>query len=204
MWGDFLFTGGLTLIDRVDEEERKYREVVEEYEPLLQTIASDYYVPGGNREDLLQEARIALIRSYDNYDPDKNIPFSAYAALCVRRQLKDFVKAQRRKKHQVLNQAGSLEQNPYRPSDNSTDPETELLAREALDFLQRIAESCLTHLERKVLSGYLAGESYRRMARQLGKDEKTVDNALTRVRRKIAREIDQNQFSLKAILWKQG
>lgn len=193
------------MIDQRDstDSDREYREILEEYKPLLKTIVSDYYAPGSSREDLMQEARIALIRAHENYDPDKEIPFSAFGALCVRRQLQDFVRAQRRKKHEVLNQAGSLESRGHRPATQDVDPETELLAKEALEFLRNVAENCLTRLERKALSGYLGGESYSSVARRLGEDEKAVDNALTRARRKIAREIDPSQLSLEAVLFQQ-
>ncbi len=189
------------MIDKAETNstsEESYTELLRRYEPLLVEIASDYYLPGGNREDLLQEARIALKRAYDRYDPEYNVPFSAFAALCVRRQLQDSVQKQRRKKHEVLNKSNSLEQVNVRPPSNTPDPESQLLAMETLHFLQEVAREALTELEQQALAGYLAGESYSEMAQRLEKDEKSVDNALSRARRKIACEIDRSQVSLTA------
>ncbi len=189
------------MIDKADTSatsEESYTEILRRFEPLLREIASDYYLPGGNREDLLQEARIALTRAYESYDPDYDVPFSAFAALCVRRQLQDHVRQQRRKKHEILNESNSLEEVKVRPPSDAPDPESQLLAMETLEFLQEVASESLTELEQQALAGYLADESYREMAQRLGKDEKAIDNALARARQKIAREIDRSQVSLTA------
>ncbi len=180
-------------------QEEKYTRVIKKYEQLMYKIAADYYLPHGNVEDLLQEARIALTRAYDSYDKKHGVPFLAYAALCIRRQLADYVKQQRRKKHQILNQSDSLEETLHGPPAREPDPESELLARETFAFLQDIAKNSLSELERKVLAGYLSGESYKTIARELDKTEKQIDNALSRTRKKIGREIDSDDLSLNSV-----
>ena len=177
-------------------QEKRYNKLIKQYEGLMYKIASDYYLPAGNLEDLLQEARIALTRAHDSYETSHGVPFVAYAALCIRRQLGDHVKKQLREKHQLLNQSDSLEQARYRPPAREPDPETELLAQESLAALQKIARETLSEFERDVLEGYLAGETYKVIAEKLDCTEKSVDNALSRIRGKIARELQENQLSL--------
>lgn len=188
----------------LDIEEEEYRELLQKYEPLIREISSDYYAPGGEHDDLLQEGRLALVRAHESYDPDQEVPFPAYAALCIRRQLQDFIRSRRRKKHQVLNRARRFENEmELDVAASVAHPEWELLASEAFSTLRSLIKSSLSSLEKEVLEGYLQGKSYAEMARELDKDEKAVDNALDRCRRKLAREMKQLQVSGRALLRKE-
>ena len=50
--------------------------------------------------------------------------------------------------------------------------------------LQDIHET-LSPMENKVLDAYLDGWNYRQIARKMGKKEKSIDNALQRIKTKI-------------------
>ena len=50
-------------------------------------------------------------------------------------------------------------------------------------------------MENSVLSFYLDGLSYREIAARLSKDEKAVDNAVQRIRRKLARNLNPGEIS---------
>ncbi|MGM0381196.1 MAG: sigma-70 family RNA polymerase sigma factor [bacterium] len=185
---------------KLNTDEGEYRQLLEKYEPLIREIASDYYAPGGDYDDLLQEGRLALVRADKSYDEDHEVPFPAYAALCIRRGLQDYIRARRRKKHQVLNDARRFEEEGELEVASSTDhPEWELLAREAFSTLRSLIRNSLSSLEKEVLDGYLQGRTYAEMARELDKDEKAIDNALDRCRRKLARQLKQLKISSRAI-----
>ena len=44
-------------------------------------------------------------------------------------------------------------------------------------------------MENSILQYYLDGYSYREIADKMGKEEKSIDNALQRIRRKIERSV---------------
>lgn len=68
------------------------------------------------------------------------------------------------------------------PQDN---PEQMLIDQETVAaFLQDIHET-LSPMENKVLDAYLDGWNYRQIARKMGKTEKSIDNALQRIKTKI-------------------
>jgi RNA polymerase sporulation-specific sigma factor len=64
-----------------------------------------------------------------------------------------------------------------------------VIASEELQALVSCLSSVLSELESRVLSLYLDGHSYEQIGERLECDTKTVDNALQRVKRKVAAHI---------------
>ena len=71
------------------------------------------------------------------------------------------------------------------PGPSVHDPSVCVISTEELQSLVFCLGSGLSHLEADALRLYLEGESYEAMAKELGCDTKTIDNALQRVKRKI-------------------
>ena len=66
-------------------------------------------------------------------------------------------------------------------------PEDVLINREDMSLIEvRIAQS-LSPLERQVLAKYLQGKSYQEISRDMNRQIKSIDNALQRVKRKLAK-----------------
>ena len=68
-------------------------------------------------------------------------------------------------------------------------PEAEelFLDKERVEDLERAIETELSSFEKQVLDLYLTGMSYTQIAKVLGRDEKSTDNALQRLKSKIRR-----------------
>ncbi len=66
-----------------------------------------------------------------------------------------------------------------------TDPEAVFLLGEMAQVLLSNRDSFLSGYERFVLGELIGGKSYRDIAREHGKSEKSVDNAIQRIRRKL-------------------
>ena len=60
-----------------------------------------------------------------------------------------------------------------------------MLDRENVQIMQEKIKECLSPLENKVLDSYLKGNDYLKIAEQLGRSPKSVDNALQRIRGKV-------------------
>jgi len=63
-----------------------------------------------------------------------------------------------------------------------------VLARESKEELYSAFKKYLSKLEIRVLDLYLDGISYQEIAQRISKDAKAVDNAVQRIRRKLARD----------------
>ena len=122
--------------------------------------------------------------------------FRTFAEHCIKKRVLSAIRSASRLKHFPLNDGLSLEQlsedtsMPYSaiPGCVQPSPEELVLARESKEELYSAFRNCLSKLEIKVLDLYLDGLSYQDIAQRLGKDAKAIDNAVQRIRRKMARD----------------
>ena len=80
-------------------------ELVVRYRSYALSIANDFYFPGGDRDDVQQEALIAITVAVRSYRESRGVPFTPFLGLCVSRWLSSALKMSRREKHHVLNEA---------------------------------------------------------------------------------------------------
>ena len=64
-------------------------------------------------------------------------------------------------------------------------PEEIIINREATEILRRKIEGKLSKFEKEVLKQYLNGCKYEEIGAMLGKESKSIDNALQRIRKKL-------------------
>ena len=175
--------------DRLAEETLAKR-----YARLVRACARPLFLAGGDSEDLIQEGMFGLLSAIRQYDSEAG-SFYNFAEHCIKMRLISAVKSASRLKHFPLNDSMSFEQ---LSEDSSTllsvnpevfrrSPEDMVLARESKEELYSEFSQCLSKLESQVLDEYLDGLSYREIAVKLGKDEKAIDNAVQRIRHKLAR-----------------
>ena len=186
--------------DRIAEET-----LVMRYTRLVRACARPYFLAGGDSEDLIQEGMVGLLAAVREYNSDRGAAFRTYAEVCIRHRLVSVIKAATRDKHTPLN--NSVPFNPPLFSGNgghyaygvhapaSDDPEEILLDREA--FQERIAalNGQLSRFEARILRLYLSGLSYSEIAAGVNRSPKSVDNAVQRIRRKLAQLHSFGDFS---------
>lgn len=191
------------LILRIRDGEEKITDyIMEKYKNLVRSKAGSMYILGADREDLIQEGMIGLFKAIRDYDIGRDASFATFADLCVARQMYTAVQAAGRKKHAPLNSYVSLyagngsdkteEEKELLDSLVSRDeqnPEELLIDRENVERIEKAIESELSGFERQVLDLYLTGMKYTEIARVLGKDDKSTDNALQRCRSKIRKAL---------------
>ena len=176
--------------DRVAEEA-----LVERYMRLVRSCARPLFLAGGDSEDLIQEGMFGVLSAIRQFDPKGGASFRTFAEHCVRMRLLSAVKSASRLKHLPLNDGLSLEQLSEDSDAHISamseslrqNPEDLILARERTEELYAELSKCLSKLEKQVLDLYLDGLSYREIAQYLKRDEKAIDNAVQRIRRKLAR-----------------
>jgi RNA polymerase sporulation-specific sigma factor len=169
-------------------------ELLQQYKPLVKKKAAAYFLIGGDRDDLIQEGMIGLYKAIRDYDPDKGNPFHSFALLCVNRQIISAVKASARQKHIPLNTSLSLNnpdeknepKNQYAPN-----PESLVIGRETYHDIESFLQKHLSELEYTVLMLHLEGRSHSETAGELGRNVKTIDNTLQRIRRKVGKILSQ-------------
>lgn len=171
-----------------DGDDAALGSLVARYDRLAIRLCGSYHVAGMERDDLLQEAYLGLLKAIRSFDPQKGIPFASFALLCMKRQVISAVRRQNAKKNQPLNESVPLEETGFSgaAADWQLDgPETAIILEEESRHVREQVIALLSALERETLQLYLKGFTYEEMARKLQCPEKTVDNALQRIRRKL-------------------
>ncbi len=174
------------------------------YMQLVRVCARPLFLAGGDSEDLSQEGMFGLLSAIREYDPAQGVSFRSFAEHCIRMRLYSAVKSAARLKHLPLNDSMPLEQLSDDPSSQLSaapemfrrSPEDLVLARESKEELIELCKRRLSRLELQVLDCYLEGLSYRDIAQRLQKDEKSVDNAVQRIRRKLAQTLHPGDISV--------
>ena len=185
------------LLSRVAAGDAAAEEALaERYSRLVRICARPLFLAGGDSEDLIQEGMLGLLSAIRQYDPASNVPFKAYAEVCISNRIYSAIKSASRQKHSPLNSGISLDSilSTY-PGANCRVTEEQVLARESEQELLSAFTRYLSAFEARVLRLYLSGLSYAEMAAETNKPEKSIDNAVQRIRRKLARLPNFSDFS---------
>ena len=195
---DFALLRRMRAGDMAAEEELCLR-----YAKQVRACARPFSLMGWDHEDFIQEGMLGLLRAAHSYQEACGTPFSAYVALCVRRQLLNAVRRARNSKNILLTDFvsydapapggdGSVSLRDTLPDEQSSFEE-EILREDWLNRMLDALSARLSALEARVLRSYLSGASVSEIAEALSLPEKTVDNAVTRIRRKAA-ELTKGDF----------
>jgi len=165
------------------------------YRRLVKTCTRPFFLAGGDSEDLLQEGMIGLLSAIREFDPDGGSSFHSFAELCIRRRVISAARSASRQKHAPLNDGVSLEQLESGESQHllqqltARSPEDAILDKAWADAFLAACSRFLSDFENRILMDYLNGLSYAEMAERTGRSEKSIDNAIQRIRKKLARQI---------------
>ncbi len=191
------------LIVRLRDGERQITDyIMDKYKNLVRSKAGSMYILGADRDDLIQEGMIGLFKAIRDYDSGRDASFFTFADLCISRQMYTAVQAAGRQKHAPLNTYISLYADVGEKSDSEDmelihslisqaekNPEDLLIDKENVEHLEKMIERELSSFEKQVLDLYLTGMKYTQIAKVLGKDEKSTDNALQRIKAKLKKHI---------------
>lgn len=198
------FTDEELIIRYRDGDKQIMDYLMDKYKHVVRSKASRMFILGADKDDLIQEGMIGLFKAVRDYDSGRDASFLTFADLCVSRQMYTAIQAANRKKHLPLNSYISL----YKNSEDEIlegqligairdfseqNPEEILIDRENVEALQTIIDQELSTFERQVLELSMTGMGYIDIARLLGKDPKSTDNALNRVKTKIRKAIERNR-----------
>lgn len=170
--------------------------LMEKYKNLVKRKARTIFLLGGEKDDLIQEGMIGLFKAVQDYDPEEETSFTAFAGICISRQMYTAIKAAGRKKHLPLNNYVSF----YTTEDGvllaetieadaGSNPENLMLDEEVVADMEETLKQKLSKLERNVFSLHMLGMDYLQIAEVLEKNPKSIDNALQRIRQKAKMQL---------------
>ncbi len=167
-------------------------EIFNQYKGFVIMKSRNYFLNGADREDLLQEGMIGLLKAIRAYDEDKNASFNTFASLCIKRQIITAIKNSNSGKNRMLNLAvngfyeGEESNISYeKKSFNFYNPEEIFLGKEKLSGLKDFLSGNLSKMENEIFDFMLLGNNYIEIAEKTGRSIKSVDNTIQRIKKKV-------------------
>lgn len=177
------------LILQVREgDQHAFGELLKLYDPLFLSLLAKTEMSGLNQqdiEDLRQELTVVFYHSILSYELEQtDVKFGLYAKICMRNAL--ITQMRKRKARQVsLSLEEDKEEGRIELLEGGEDPTKELLSRETVESMNQKIREVLSPFEAKVWQMYLMGNGSQSIADALGKSEKSIENALFRLRHKL-------------------
>ncbi len=176
--------------------------LIDKYKPIVSGIARGYFLIGGDTDDLIQEGMIGLYKAIQNYKENNKSKFSTYAYHCIKHQVQSAVRSSLSNKNSPLNAYLSIsnqgmllignenedeidEEHGIFLASGEPSPEEKFFEQERKLEITNAVKKQLSDFEYKVLKLYLKGYSYLDIAQKLQKDNKSIDNAITRLKQKL-------------------
>lgn len=180
----------LVALAKTDEEACNV--LIGRYLNVVKSVSRSYFLTSGDIDDLIQVGMIGVFKAISTYNGASS--FRTYAYKCIKTSIFSAIKQANCKKNLPLNNyislSGSIDENDDLDKsdivmDINNNPEKAVMDKEAENELKAIINDVLTELEHKILILYLQGYSYFDIAEKSGKNIKSIDNALQRIRKKI-------------------
>ncbi len=160
---------------------KAFEELLLAYSPLIESMVSAFLCndsESDESDDLRQEASIAFYSAIEHFDNTQEISFGSFAKICIRNRLISYSRKKRQQPHTVSLECGEVES-------DASDPVQTLVEEENYLSLTRRIVSLLSPYENRIWWLYLSGRGAKEIANVVGKDEKSVQNAIYRIRKKL-------------------
>ncbi|MBQ8430683.1 MAG: sigma-70 family RNA polymerase sigma factor [Clostridia bacterium] len=80
------------LIKLAKTNEYAVDEIFARYKPLVSKVARQFFLVGGDLDDLVQEGMIGLYKAIIGYEESKKASFKTFASLCILRNIQTAIK----------------------------------------------------------------------------------------------------------------
>ncbi len=160
------------------------------YAPLLEREVARYAasLPPADLDDLRQSASVSLYRAALAFHGDRGVTFGLFAKICIVNGIADSLRYIRGKGTMLsMEDLDEREQ----PDGDEPNPQSLLLDKEQVWETRRQIKAMLSPLEYEIFEMYISGFSYAEIASRIGKSQKSVDNALCRIKKKLRQNLKQ-------------
>ena len=168
---------GVLIAECREHNDSAFDELVRRYTPMMRKVISGFSASSFDFGELFSEACVALHSAVQSYNLEQsNVTFGLYARICVHHRLVDLLRA--RSAHKIT----SCDMESV--SDDET-IEAGIVKRETVEILISSAKSLLSDYEYRVLILHIQGYKTSAIAKLLSRTPKSVDNAKSRVFRRL-------------------
>lgn len=159
--------------------------LIEQYsKKILQKAKSFKGLSGIEFDDLYQEGMMGFVSAVYSFDETRDIQFSTFALTVATRKMLSAIRVSNNKSNLPLRAYIPIEEENNLLSHSPT-PEEVVIYNEEFERISDFIKNNLSKTEKKVLKLSMLGMSYQEIAEILECTEKSVDNAIQRIRKKI-------------------
>ncbi len=168
------------------------------YLPLIHKTCYRYFHMLDGRgldfSDIMQECLLAFYEAIQFFRDGEDVCFYTFLMICMENKMVSMVRKACNEKSQILNDAVSLDKEFVDDEKNTLsnllindddNPEKVILEDEVFSSLFQKIINCLSSFEECVLVLKIQDYNYKEIASILDKDEKSIDNAIQRIRFKV-------------------
>ena len=173
------------ILDVRGGDQNAFDTLLDQYRPLIDASVARFSSDESFSlycEDLKQEASVVFYNSILAYDLEQNeVEFGLFAKICIYNALVSFLRAMKRRSAEPV---AEIPQNLITVQDFE-DPSARMLEQERLKSLYAVIRKNLSELEYKVWQLYISGRSASEIATLLSTNDKSINNAIYRIRKKL-------------------
>lgn len=202
-----------------------FSKVLSHMKRYLEKLEDEFFIQGGDKDDVFQEGAVKLLNVIQKYDPEKG-SFNSFAQSSIRKHIITSINREQAQKRLVLNRSHSLNvtmsssdpdcattflDNLPDERKNNSNP-LDIVQKDYEDYLISEISKVLSKMETKVFYlRFIERDSYKDIALKLGfvkynkegkelPDQKAVDNAIMRSRPKIKKVLEKLNLAPKDFL----
>ncbi len=181
------------LILRVrNGDQAAFEELLKSYDALLQNLINRFQVSVDEKDDVYQELSLVFYNAVRSYDLErKEVTFGLYAKICMQNALITLLN-RAKQKNDMASQIEYVGEDIEKLDDGVQDPSSETVSRETLENMYKKIDRALSPFESIVWQMYLAESGNKSIAKALGKSEKSIENAIFRIKRKLRGIFSEN------------
>ena len=172
-----------TLILRCrDRDDEAFDELVRRYTPLMRKVITGFDQTAYEYSELFSEACVALHIAAGRFDLEQSeVTFGLYARICIRNRIVDLIR--------VAESDPDISERDVEGLSYESNLERRLEEREIFNNLLLSAKDLLSDYEYRVLLLHIQGYKTAAIASMLSRSAKSVDNAKSRLFRRLREEI---------------
>jgi len=164
-----------------ERDDGAFSELVLRYTPMMRKVISSFSVGNIGEDELFSEACVALHSAAMRYDTEQTgVTFGLYARICVHNRLIDLCR-------RTSSSVSVVDVDGDQVGEDAS-IESGIIRREAVQTLMSGAKQMLSEYEYKVLLLHVQGYKTAAIAKMLDRTAKSVDNAKSRIFRRMRSE----------------
>lgn len=172
--------------------------IYQKYKPIIVSKSKEAIVRASHHgieiSDIMQEGYIGLDEAINDFSETDNASFYTFAVLCINRQIINYLRKTTGGKDKILNEAVAIDEYVEKSLKDDFDAEFSLIFKEYEKKIIKQIEISLTDFEKEVFKLKIDGYNFDEIANTLNKDIKSIYNTFHRIKAKIKKIIDEDDY----------